>query len=160
MLSQWPFRIRDLVTRGDIRRSVTRGRSLSVTTVCLALLTCSACGTSPATPHALFSDDIAAMMKRIDRLAYERELTDQQIEAQRKAEAALLASSTRELADALENRGRNAEFSPYITALRTHAVEIEAAATGRGTTSMAAVFDALNDTCQSCHHQFRVGGGR
>lgn len=122
---------------------------------CIFLATLTGCASAPASRHVQFGDEITSLMRRMDRLVYERELTEQQIEIQRREDAASLAESTRHLADALASRGRDKDFGLFVTALRGHADRIEQRAGGDIPGTLWDSFTEIRQTCNACHESFR-----
>lgn len=123
---------------------------------CTFIITLSGCvSRSAATTHTQFGDEITSLMQRMERLVYEREMTEQQIEIQRREDAVLLSASTRHLADALASRGRDKDFGVFVAALRGHADRIEQGAAGENPGTLWDSFTEIRQTCNACHDKFR-----
>ena len=119
--------------------------------------TLTSCTTAP-TDHERQSEEIRLLMQRMQRLVFERELTDQEVAAQRRTQGDQLVEIAEDAARTLRTSVDDPEMEPYILALTKRAREMRDLSSMPGKWEFSTEMDLLFDACNSCHTRFRDGG--
>ena len=123
--------------------------------------------TKKAILHALHSEDVRNIMRRLKLLIYERETTELELEKLRRDQLRLLVEETRELAGTAENlpdiaslKTLNEEERVTFTAMANQlydiTVEMEKAMDANHQQDLDAAYLKLQETCSTCHKLFRI----
>lgn len=133
----------------------------------LCAVTLSACAQAPTTPAASvhFSAQLKHIMRRMNTLIYERNLSELELDRERLERARELAAAATALAreagapddsaagaDGAEQR----EFARFAHALATEAALLDELATAGRYGELAAQMQRVGDQCVACHRRFRV----
>lgn len=132
----------------------------------IAILLVSSCSQhaadSPEHLHLQLNEDLVATMVRIDRLSFELEMTELQLDELRREEAQNLAEDLSLLADSfeamkpkLENRGQHQIVQQSIDALRAHTAKVQRVSITGNYTDLSRAVRAAQATCNDCHQSYR-----
>ncbi|MGR8919360.1 MAG: hypothetical protein ACU85V_07060 [Gammaproteobacteria bacterium] len=124
-----------------------------------------ACVAAPATTGAALhtGDELRQIMRRMNALAYERNLPELEVDKQRLANAIELARIAGQLAgdsaalrppSAADEAARR-EFSTYAARLAAEAEHLGELAQARRYTELGAQMERVSHQCAACHLRFR-----
>lgn len=112
------------------------------------------------TDHLKLSDDVIKVMRRLDRLVFEREVTELELDRLRKEGSTQLLSNLNQLINSLQRMQTEPAYQSHIAIfeqstdeLKHHAASIQSALVDKDTNALAASLARLPATCDSCHRQ-------
>jgi hypothetical protein len=120
----------------------------------LLLVGCSTQAPNPVDSHVRLSEENRQMMRRMELLVFERELTDQKISERRRRQAEQLVANTDELVDSILKESNSADFNRFAITLRGQALAIERFSAA-GDPSLSEATKNYRQTCMNCHQHFR-----
>lgn len=117
--------------------------------------------------HAVHSDDVRNIMRRLKLLIYERENSELEIERLRNKQISLLAEEANKLANTAEdlpdiaslqslNDEERLTFTAMANQLHDITLEMEKAINTNHQQELDEAYIKLQDTCNTCHKLFRV----
>jgi cytochrome c556 len=144
-------------------RTVTAGRRAGTGLLVLLVGTALA---APPTGHVLRSDELRALMKRMDALVYEETYTELDLDLERARQARALAAAADELAGTADAIAESALVLPLDETARTRftelanqlynrALAVQSASSGPDLQALRSAFGELEGTCIECHALFR-----
>ena len=118
--------------------------------------------------HFQFSEELRLIMRRIDQLVHERELTDQQVEEVRQRQVDRLAVAVTKLIGATETLIENpsgagldkseiTQFSRLTGQLSDEVKNIREASKTGNANGLSQALQRLNAVCNACHEKYRPG---
>lgn len=115
-----------------------------------------------ATESIHFSDHLKQIMRRMDSLVYERNMTELEIDRERLRRARALAAAAAELAMEADAPAQTADdaqrraFSRHARALASAAARLDEIAAAGDYGALASQMRVVEDQCAACHQRFGV----
>lgn len=121
---------------------------------------------SPAALHAIDSNELRQLMNRMNALMFERNLTEQEMDSQRREVSSRVIAAANGVDRALDgviaalprlnlDEGEQKTFHALALNLRGEALKLKAQAEANQVDDIPATLEKINATCTSCHVLFR-----
>lgn len=141
-----------------------------------ALMACSPTGKKAAVPkltetgtpvlHAIDNDELRLLMDRMNSLMFERNLTELELDSQRRAAVSKVSAAARDLEQAIDgilaaepklslDEGEKKVFRSLATNLKGEAQTLKAQADAHQVDAIPVTLEKMSATCTSCHELFR-----